>query len=278
MQPDTASPDQTFKGTPLANKTQSTPQPPSGPTGQPGFDPHSCTRQLLRGLRFGALATLQRDGAPFASLVNIASAIDGTPVTLISGLAVHTQNIARDSRVSLLLSRPAGADDADDPANHPRISVTGRAEVTTDPHDRRRFLARHPHAAGYAGFSDFAFYRLTVEHIHLVAGFGRIVGLPPGEVLSDPEVAAQLAAIEAGAVEHMNEDHADALGLYATVLAGAQPGEWRATGLDPEGIDLFDGARATRVWFPQPLADARALRPALVALAGLARERVASGA
>ncbi|MGV6872960.1 HugZ family pyridoxamine 5'-phosphate oxidase [Pseudochelatococcus sp. B33] len=253
------------------------PQAP-GLSGSDTFDPLFCTRQLLRGLRFGSLATLREDGAPFASLVNVASGLDGTPVTLISRLAVHTQNIARDTRVSLLLAHPVGADSADDPANHPRISLTGRAQVTADPDDRRRFLARHPHAAAYADFADFAFYRLTPEHIHLVAGFGRITGLSPAEVLSEPGVAAQLAPIEAGAVAHMNEDHADALGLYATVLAGAPPGPWRATGLDAEGIDLFDGAHAARVWYPQPLTEAGQLRPALVALAREARERDASGA
>lgn len=247
------------------------PQPNDPQTNGDAFNPLLCARQLLRGLRFGSLATLQADGAPFASLVNVASALDGTPVTLISRLAVHTQNIARDSRVSLLLAHPAGADGADDPARHPRISLTGEALVSTDPGDRRRFLARHPDAAAYADFSDFAFYRLVPRHIHLVAGFGRITGLAPEEVLSDPAAAAGLAAIEAGAVEHMNDDHADALALYATVLAGAPPGPWRATGLDAEGIDLFDGARAARVWFPQPLAGAGELRPALVALAASAR-------
>lgn len=252
----------------------SAPASAPSPTDSPAFDAPAHARQLLRSARFGTLATLQADGAPFASLVNIASAADGTPVTLISRLAVHTQNIARDARVSLLLARSA-ASEADDPAAHPRISMTGTARITTDPHDRRRFLARHPHAAGYADFTDFAFYRLTPEHVHLVAGFGRIVGLPPGQVLGDAIVSAQIADMEEGAIAHMNEDHADALALYATALAGASPGPspWRATGIDAEGLDLFDGARAARVWFAQPLPDAGQLRQALVALAAEARRR-----
>lgn len=263
----------------MPNKTQSTRPQVSGPTDGDSFNPLFCTRQLLRGLRFGTLATLQADGGPFASLVNIASGIDGTPVTLISRLAVHTQNIARDSRVSLLLAHAGGADVADDPASHPRVSLSGRAQITTDPNDRRRFLARHPHAAAYADFTDFAFYRLAPESIHLVAGFGRITGLAPEDVLSGADVAAQLAPIEADAIAHMNDDHADALALYATVLAQATPSSrpWRATGLDTEGIDLSDGERAARVWYPQPLATAAGLRPALVALAHEARSRAGSG-
>ncbi len=263
----------------MPNKTQSIRPQVSGPTDGDSFNPLFCTRQLLRGLRSGTLATLQADGGPFASLVSIASGIDGTPVTLISRLAVHTQNIARDSRVSLLLAHAGGGDADDDPASHPRVSLSGWAEITTDANDRRRFLARHPHAAVYADFADFAFYRLVPDSIHLVAGFGRITGLPPQDVLSGADVAAQLAPIEADAVAHMNEDHADALALYATVLAQAAPSSdaWRATGLDPEGIDLSDGRRAVRVWYPQPLTGAAGLRPALVALAQEARSRAAEG-
>lgn len=258
----------------MPNKTQSSAPAASAP-GDDAFDPILCTKQLLRGLRFGTLGTLLADGAPFASLVNVAAAVDGTPVTLVSRLAVHTQNLLRDPRVSLLLAQPAAADGSDDPSSHPRVSLTGHAEITTDDGDRRRFLARHPHARAYADFADFAFYRLVPTGLHLVAGFGRITALQPADVLSDAGLAAQLAAIEAGAVAHMNEDHVEALGLYATVLAGAAPGPWRAVGLDAEGIDLSDGARTARAWYPAPLTDAAQLRPALVALA--ARARAESG-
>ena len=69
----------------------------------------------------------------------------------------------------------------------------------------------------------------------------------------------------------MNEDHRDAVALYATALAGEAPGDWRLTGLDLEGLDLAAGDRAARVLFPAPLTDADALRPMLVAMARQAR-------
>ena len=47
----------------------------------------------------------------------------------------------------------------------------------------------------------------------------------------------------------MNDDHREALALYATRLAGAPKAEWRATGLDPEGLDLAAGDRTARVPF-----------------------------
>ena len=36
----------------------------------------------------------------------------------------------------------------------------------------------------FAGFADFAFYRIELTGAHLVAGFGRIVDLKPADVLT----------------------------------------------------------------------------------------------
>lgn len=233
------------------------------------FDPRATAVRLLRRARFGTLGTLAADGSPYASLVNVATAFDGTPITLISTLALHTQNIARDSRVSLLLTQIG----AGDPSAHPRISLFGRAVVSEDEADRRRFLARHPMSAGYAGFRDFAFYRIEVTGAHLVAGFGRIVDLTPQDLIDDLSGAEHLVESEAGAVAHMNEDHADALALYATKLLGLPDGKWRATGIDRHGLDLMCGDLIGRVEFPSPIGAPGELRQVLKQLAEEARRR-----
>ncbi|MGC2123651.1 MAG: pyridoxamine 5'-phosphate oxidase family protein, partial [Xanthobacteraceae bacterium] len=60
----------------------------------PDFDPKSLAKALLRSTRAGSLATLDRNtGHPFASLVNIATDMDGSPLILISRLATHTANL-----------------------------------------------------------------------------------------------------------------------------------------------------------------------------------------
>jgi len=235
------------------------------------FDPVATARRLLRTARDAALATLATEGgAPFASLVSVATLPAGDPVLLLSTLALHTRNLERDPRASLLLADPRSGD----PLEGARVTVSGRLEriAADDPGletARRRFLARHPKAAGYAGFADFSFWRMAVEGAHLVAGFGRIVALAPAELLVDLSGAEALLASEAGAVAHMNEDHADALALYAARLCGAPVGEWIATGLDPEGMDLMtrDGGAAARLVFPERVADSPQLRGVLVALA-----------
>ncbi|HEY0440398.1 MAG TPA: pyridoxamine 5'-phosphate oxidase family protein, partial [Xanthobacteraceae bacterium] len=72
--------------------------------GDASFDPRAAAKKLLRQARSGALATLMPgSGAPYCSLVNVATAADGAPLFLVSQLAVHTRNILADPRVSLML-------------------------------------------------------------------------------------------------------------------------------------------------------------------------------
>ncbi|MGZ5914764.1 MAG: DUF2470 domain-containing protein, partial [Hyphomicrobium sp.] len=74
-----------------------------------------------------------------------------------------------------------------------------------------------------------------------------------------------------GIVAHMNEDHADAIELYATRLFNAGPGAWRMTSVDPEGCDLVLGARGLRLPFTVRVTSADAARQELVRLVGVAR-------
>src|SRR5204863_442733 len=73
-----------------------------------------------------------------------------------------------------------------------------------------------PEADMFAGFADFAFYRMALKAVHLVAGFGRIVDLAPKQVLTETGDAAELVAAEPQIIAHMNGDHDDAVRLYAT--------------------------------------------------------------
>ena len=239
----------------------------------PEFDPQTLTRSLLRRRRQGALATLMAEGgAPYCSLVNIASDVDGAPILLISRLAVHTRNILADPRVSLMLDERA----AGDPLEGARIMVAGEAREATEetlPHLRHRYLNAHPDAGDFADFPDFGFFRVRVDGVHLVAGFGRIVDLAPERVLTDLTGCERLLDAEPDIIAHMNAEHLDAMKLYAVRLAGAAADEenWRCTGCDPDGIDLANGAEVVRITFPERVRDPMALRAILRRLADEAR-------
>jgi putative heme iron utilization protein len=235
------------------------------------FDPARLARSLLRRSRQGALATLMAGtGAPYCSLVNVASAPDGAPILLISRLAVHTRNILADPRVSLMLDERA----AGDPLEGARIMLAGVAEPAEGDvaaNLRQRYLNAHPSAEVFVNFADFSFFRIAPTGAHLVAGFGRINDLAPEQFFTDVSDADALLDAEQSAVDHMNTDHRDALNLYATRLLGAASGDWRCIGCDPDGLDLADGPTALRLDFPRRIVTPGALRQVLVELAAQAR-------
>jgi hypothetical protein len=240
-------------------------------------DDETSTAEMARGLirrsKVAGLATLAREGgAPYASLVLIAVDHDASPILLLSMLAEHTRNLEREARVSLLFDGTGGLESR---LTGARLTLQGRAVATSEPRHRERFLRRHPDAEGYADFGDFDFYRIQATRAHLVAGFGRIEWIEADEIHLAEANSLPLVADEAGIVRHMNAEHADAVALYATVLAGAKSGDWNMTGCDSEGIDLRSGGHVARVAFEQPIGDAAEARAQLVALAANARRILA---
>lgn len=241
---------------------------PEGAAPPADFRPLDVAKGLLRSIRAGALATLDRNtGHPFGSLVNVATDCDGSPLILISRLSTHTANVEIDGRASILLA----ATGKGDPLAHPRLTVLGLMLRCDEPGVRRRFLARHPKSSLYAGFADFSFWRMMVASAHLNGGFARAADLTARDVLTDVSGAEDLIAAEESAIEHMNADHAEAVRLYATKLAGEDDGRWEVTGLDPDGLDLAVGDRTARVAFPERVTGASQLRAVLKELADRAR-------
>ncbi len=237
--------------------------------------PADVGRGLLRRARTGALVTLrgadEPEPWPYGSLVLVACDHAANPILLLSDLAEHSHNIAVTDRVSLLIDETGSKSD---PLEGPRLTVEGRARQTTDAGHRARFLARHPSAERYADFGDFVFYRIAVCRGHLVQGFGKIDWIDAGPLLFETARTGPLAAAEADVVTHMNTDHADAIGLYAVRLLGRAPGEWRMTGIDPQGCDLDAGdGRAARLAFGSVVSGPDEARAELVRLARAARTR-----
>jgi putative heme iron utilization protein len=237
------------------------------------FDPARVVRSLLRQSRQGALATLMvGSGDPYCSLVNVATHPDGSPILLISRLAVHTRNILGDSRVSLMLDERTEGD----PLEGSRIMLNGRAEQAAGSEQeilRRRYLKAHPSAEAFVDFEDFSFFRIKPIGTHLVAGFGRIVDLKPEQFLTDISGAEALLEAEQGAVDHLNADHRDAIHLYATRLLRADAAEWLCSGCDPDGLDLQAANKTLRLDFPERVTGPGELRKMLVKLADQARAK-----
>ena len=228
--------------------------------------PGAAARHLIRGRGHAALGT-SLAGRPYVSLVATACASDATPLLLLSDLAQHTKNLIADPSVSLLFEDVSGHAD---PLAGPRLTLLGRAERCDDLRAAARFAARHPASASYAGFADFHLYRVVVDRGHLVAGFGRIAWIEAAELRFAGDASA-LAIAEPEIVGHMNNDHAEAIELYARHLLGPQTTGWQMTGIDPEGLDLRCGGETARLDFAAPVLSPAAARQTLVDLAQSAR-------
>lgn len=238
-------------------------------------------RTLFDSLATGTLCTLAREpeGYPYGSLITFA--LDaGEPIFLISELAEHTKNLRRDPRASLLVaeSRPG------DPLANGRVTLLGPCTPVSEERRQRAseaYLARHPGASYYSGFRDFAFYCLEVSGVRYIGGYGRMSWVDPAEwrtAKPDP-IAPDAAAI----LEHMNQDHADALPLYCRALAGVSGVESaHMSQIDRLGFEMSvvtaAGTRTVRLAFHQPIADKTDARVALVGLLKEARAKLAGSA
>jgi heme iron utilization protein len=234
-------------------------------------------RTLIRTARYGAIAVLDPDsGAPLASRVGTATDADGAPLILVSMLSAHTKALIADSRCSLLVGEPGKGD----PLAHPRITICCNAlqlQRNTPEHAgaERRYMNRHPKAKLYVGLGDFYFFRLNPERASLNAGFGKAYNLVRSDIVTESAAVKALAESEQAAIDHMNSDHRDAISIYARAFADAGEANWGITGIDVEGLDLAAGDETRRVFFPEPLADARDLRKVLVDLAAAGRRALA---
>lgn len=133
-------------------------------------------RYLLETTRVGMLATIG-ESLPLASAVPFVS-IDGWVTVLLhlSTLAAHTQNLSRDSRVSLLLM------EADGPQKNPmalkRLTLQGTASRLNQRASLYetlacRYVDRFPDAQITMTLGDFQLWQLQMHAAQFIAGFGR---------------------------------------------------------------------------------------------------------
>jgi putative heme iron utilization protein len=256
--------------------------PPAAPDATPVPEPTYAerARTLVHLGRTGALATLSRrhPGHPFASVMPYAVDDGGGPLFLISTMAMHTQNLAGDRRASLLVTEPAAGDD---PLATGRVTLMGVVEPASGADQeavRAAYLRRHPNAAYWVDFEDFGFQRLDVRDVYYVGGFAAM-----DWVHADAYRAARpdpLADAAAGIIEHMNRDHADALLVFARVLARVEADEAVMVSVDRLGFKLRIRSQArlasTRISFPREVRTPEETRAVLIDMLRDARGRASA--
>ena len=251
------------------------PPPLKPPVPSPRPTSAEAARTLLAQTRTAALGTLSEDGTPWASLVMYGLLDDGTPALMVSTLAEHGRNLIRDPRASLMVAAPQVTAD---PLASGRVTLAGRVERPTGAREGEAHaacLAAMASAKVFAAFGDVSLWTLEVERVRWVGGYGTM-----GSASADDYRAAEpdpTATSAAHAIEHLNDDHADALLLMAQHLGG-YPDASRATctTIDRYGLDLAvftpRGVAPIRIGYEERIDAPDGLRGATVELTRRARE------
>jgi putative heme iron utilization protein len=239
-------------------------------------------RTLVAGSSRGALSTIAADpeGYPYGSVASYGLDERGNPLFFVSLMAEHTQNALRDPRASLLVTEPVP--EGADPLASGRVTLMGRMTAVADADRasvRELYLAANPTSAYYIDFGDFTFYRLDVESIRYVGGYGRMSWVDAARYAqAEPDPLVDAAA---GILEHMNADHADAQVLYCKYLLDRpDTTEASMSAVDRYGFEMIavgpTGRAAVRLGFPEECRTGDEVRKAMVALVGEARALAAS--
>jgi heme iron utilization protein len=250
-------------------------EPTHEPAASQRRTPAEEARTVVAAANVGSLASLSDDGTPWASIVTFGITGAGEPVLVVSTMAEHGRNLAREPRASIAIAEPVPA--GEDPLDRARITLAGRVIVPEGAEAEAALaahVAQYPYAAGYATYADFTTYVLRVERVRWVGGFARM-----GSVDAASYAAAEVDPTAPGAAyarEHLNADHADSVLLWAQTLGGyADATEATCEAIDRYGADLRvhtpRGQAPVRVGFAEPAASAGDLRAATVVLTELAR-------
>jgi putative heme iron utilization protein len=226
-------------------------------------------RALLRRTPSGVLSTHSSamDGYPFGSLAPFALTHEGRPLLYVSRLAEHTRNLAARPRACLtVLESTAG-----DPQAVGRASLLGEAHQAPEAEHARlasRYFAFFPDQRPYEQLGDFAFWWLEPVRVRWIGGFGEIAWIERDAWLLEPPAWREG---EASIIDHMNQDHRDALEAMCRRFLGAQPVDVALVACDPEGFHLRNGDVPHWIPFATPCGTAEAVRAEMVRLTREAR-------
>lgn len=212
-------------------------------------------------------------GWPFGSVVPYAVTETGDAVVFLSDIAEHTRNLRVDGRACLFVADPAASQR---PQAGARVAVQVRASRPASADVgalETKYFERFPGAQAMRVAHGFHVWRLEVDCVRWIAGFGEMGWLSRAEWSGQPD---PLAAHAEGIVEHMNEDHAAAVIELVAWVAAVAAIEAEVTAVDRGGFTIEatgrdGGEHVVRVPFPNFADTADAVRHATVALLQAAR-------
>ena len=242
-----------------------------------------AARELIKRESNGMFCTLSQKlgGFPFGSITPYALTDAGEPLILISEIAEHTRNVRADARSSLLIVDSRASTD---PQSGARATLVGYAIPVSKPFlsdAQQRYASAFPNSASYFEAHDFTLFKIAVEQVRYIGGFGDIHWIGGGELI-DRAADARLDPIAPhaeGIIRHMNEDHGDAMIACARAFASIDAEAVKMIAVDGVGFDLIAEAtgahRHIRLDFAAPVTTTEEVRKATVELVRRARQMIA---
>lgn len=236
---------------------------------QPAPDHIFNARCLMRTQHTGVLSTvsLSLKGYPFGSVTPYWMTDNGDLILYASDIAQHSRNMKADSKVSLCVFDS----NKDDSQANARVTVIGDASVIgSDCEEAESYFTLYPQARAYVNAHDFQFYRITPTRIRYIGGFGEIHWFKPEDWhYATPEWVEH----KQGMIDHMHEDHKDALALMLDHQYGVKANENDIEMLNTciEGFHVNAAGNVYFIKYDSPCLAPQSVRPAMVKLTHAAR-------
>jgi len=255
----------TFHGSTGSSSSSDKPPVPT-----PSLAERARTLMHMGGASSLATVSQKHQGYPFCSMVPYAIDSSASPIFLISQMATHTKNVRASSLATLLVTEASGS------LGGARISVMGETTLVEGEAIKgvaEAYLAKHPESKQWVDFADFGFYRMSVQDVYFIGGFGSM-----GWVSAEEYSAAEpdpLAGAAKDIIDHMNEDHVDSMLVLIEKHLELKATGARMTSVDRYGFNVRittdSRSRGGRIGFPQQALTATEVRKTLVEMLATAR-------
>lgn len=217
----------------------------------------------------GTLSTVSHSlpGYPFGSIVPYDLDREGRPIIFISLIAEHYKNVRANPKASICIADTYGTGDIQASA---RVTIVGDFAPVPAQEVEAAYWARFPNASERSIAHNFEFWRMTPVRLRWIGGFGDIRWIAAADYAEAP--FDPIAYQGSGIIDHMNNDHRDALAEmlqhYAGVTTTAQACSMVA--VQQHGFTVaYQGEKGTKridLQFPAPALEVRDVRTAIIAM------------
>ena len=207
-------------------------------------------------------------GYPFGSVMPYGLTESGKPLFLISSMAMHTRNLLDNPKATLLIIQDSEDGDS---LGAGRVSVMGTVSQVEESEVEKlsaNYLHRNPNAQSWIHFGDFGLFKMEILDVYFVGGFGVMGWVSAEEYFNaNPDPLTESAA---GIIQHMNDDHADALGDIVRHFAGLECTDAKMTAIDRLGfhvrVKTDQGYKGFRIPFPTSVKSSNEVRESFMSM------------